>query len=577
MALTLDKCTQLDDSDTGSKAAFRLAFEWISNCLKNHPECKRFNNISNSFPKRVLNVGDDDGSPDLYLHICDLECNHKQDPYLTLSHRWGNFEMPTTTTKNIASRQVIITFTDMPKTFQDAIIIARRIGVRYLWIDSLCIIQDSPTDWVVEAANMGNIYRNSLLTIAASGSTESISGCFAERKDFSGRPCKLGLRVPEDIFGWRSGAVYVRLKQSRGDNAIFAERAAERGPLDSRGWVLQERVLSTRILNYTSQELRWECLTLECSESIPEGLEQSTVPEVDRDDYPGDFDPTSLIRAIALKRRNTDFILTIKRVIGGFVDLSDKGNREKFHFAWLLLVEAYSRRQLTMETDKLVAIARMATEIQKATGDIFLAGLWKHYLWKELLWCVKTIDTIVMGRILHDTPAGPPSHRLTRLCMPTWSWASVSGWIRYADNEFEKLSDHKVLVDILDVRLEQPEKYFNGHSLTGTLTLHGTLRRAVSMSAALSTESEEVYNGRHDIKSPTTDELVGYLVRDETERLFGEILCIAMTRADNYIWCLAIESTGQAKNEYKRIGLVWWRERQWDEAALSDRVVITII
>jgi len=524
----------------------------------------------------VLDVGDFDGSQDPYLYISDPDHDGQLEPYLTLSHRWGNSVMTTTTTGNITSRRAGIPLGDMPKTFRDAVLITRRIGVRYLWIDSLCIIQDSPADWEAEAIKMGSIYRNSIVTIAALGSTDSMSGCFTERKNFFGQPCKLGLKVPEGVFGSRSGGVYVRLKQGIGDNAMFAERAEERGPLDSRGWVLQERVLSTRILNYTSQELRWECISQECSESIPEGLEESTTPEVDSDDHSG-FDATNLIRAIAMKRRNTDFIHTIKRVIGGLTNLSDNDELETFHFSWLLLVELYSRRQLTMETDKLVAIAGMAIEIKKLTGDDFLAGLWKRYLWKELLWCVKTEDTIVMGRILHFTPPGPPSRRLTSLNLPTWSWASVSGWIRYADNEFEKLSDHDVRVEIIDVKLEHPEKQFSGHAVAGSLTLRGTLRRVMSLSTATAKDIDNKEDRSNKIKSLKTDEEVGYFVRDETERLFEEIVCMVMTRASEDIWCLAIEPTERKENEYRRIGLVWWSERQWDEDDSGGIATVTIV
>ena len=576
IALTLDETAHQEDPNTGSEPAFQWVYKWLSNCLRSHPECQKFNNLPYPLPARVLDVGDEDGSEDPYLYIPNFELNSQLYAYLTLSHRWGSSKMLTTTMENIEKRQTGIPLSEMPDTFRDAVIITRKLGIRYLWIDSLCIIQNSAADWEAEAAKMGNIYRHSLLTIAALSSTDSMSGCFAERKEFFGRPCKLGLKVPEGVFGWRSGGVYVRLKQGEGDNAIFAERAKERGPLDSRGWVLQERVLSTRILNYSSQELRWECISHECSESIPEGLEQSKIPE-DNPEGSADYGLTGLIKAISLKRRNTDFIHTIKRVIGGFTDPSNERELETFHFSWLLLIELYSRRQLTVEADKLVAMAGMVTEIQKVTRDVFLAGLWKRYFWKELLWSVKTSDTVVMGGILHDTPRGPPSHRLTILRLPTWSWVSVSGWIRYADNEFEKLSDHDLLVEILDVVLENPEDQFSKHTVTGTLTLRGTLKRAMSMSTASPTDYGDSVDRSHEIKSLKTGEYVGYFVRDETERLFKEVLCIAMTRSLDHIWCIAVEPTRRKGNEYKRIGLVWWRERQWDEVDPSETATITII
>lgn len=76
-----------------------------------------------------------------------------------------------------AKLTVNIFLSDLPPLFQDAIIITRQLGLRYLWIDSLCIIQDSLRDWETEAAKMASIYQNSYVTISATDASNGSAKC----------------------------------------------------------------------------------------------------------------------------------------------------------------------------------------------------------------------------------------------------------------------------------------------------------------------------------------------------------------------------------------------------------------
>jgi hypothetical protein len=114
-------------------------------------------------PSRVLDVGPSDGSQQPFLH----ESRGQVGDYVSLSHRWGGSTMLTTTMRDINQRKSEITLKSMPKTFQDAVFVTRALGISYLWIDSLCIVQDSLGDWEKEAELMGQVYKNATLTIAA--------------------------------------------------------------------------------------------------------------------------------------------------------------------------------------------------------------------------------------------------------------------------------------------------------------------------------------------------------------------------------------------------------------------------
>jgi hypothetical protein len=133
---------------------------------------------------------------------------------------------------------------------QDAILITRKFGVRYLWIDALCIIHDSEVDWDTEAKRMALIYKHSLLTIAAvaneSGETK---GCFRRRSRFRTRSLDLNSQWP-----------YGSSKYLFADRRVTQDGIRPPSVLDSRAWVLQEQILSPLVLSYSDKELYWDCI-----------------------------------------------------------------------------------------------------------------------------------------------------------------------------------------------------------------------------------------------------------------------------------------------------------------------------
>jgi hypothetical protein len=202
-------------------------------------------------PTRLLDLGLP-GQPQLRLSITN-ETSHRS-PYMTLSHCWGQLQIKQLETTNLYALREGIEPEELPKTSQDVIRFTRASGIRYLWIDSLCIIQDSITDWQRESAVMGYVYKNAVCNIAATAAPDGRFGCFFERDPSLILPC----RVQSKSFpNQGSDSELFELVP----NAIWAHNVDD-APLNSRSWVMQERFLSPRIIHCGKNQLFWECREL---------------------------------------------------------------------------------------------------------------------------------------------------------------------------------------------------------------------------------------------------------------------------------------------------------------------------
>lgn len=232
----------LPTSAGDSEADFEFVKQQLHICLSSHPTCHP--NTDVRLPKRVLDVGPRNGSKDPYV----FETQNVQGSYITLSHCWGGHVPLTLTTDKLAVYKTAIAIASLPPTFSQAVEITRKLGVRYLWIDSLCILQDSSEDWEQESANIGNIYGGSFLTIAARAAKNPEGGCF-----FARQTPALSCRIQY----YSSDSSVVGSMYFRDPDALVEKLSA--APLDSRGWVLQEKVLSPRVVSYGVQQVYWEC------------------------------------------------------------------------------------------------------------------------------------------------------------------------------------------------------------------------------------------------------------------------------------------------------------------------------
>ena len=318
---------------TRSEATFALARKWIYECLSKHVSCGVDSGLTFIPPTRVIDVGPPNGSRDPRLYITSEEEQNMR--YMTLSHCWGGAEIFNLTHETYEQLLSGFPMIILPQSFQDAIEICRRLNQRYLWIDSLCVFQDDYNDWHREAPNMGNIYQNSICTIAALGASNSFAGLFSQRE----QPCKL----PGEID------LIARVSRRR---IGFCEQK----PLHRRAWVLQERLLSPRTLQFGRGGISWECHELTANETSIESILLSSL----------DYRETKLKEEFA-QLRQCHLLSTASKETGSY-----------FSRVWHEIVKTYSELELTFPSDKLIAFSGVTDEIRRYTGLTYYYGLWSN-------------------------------------------------------------------------------------------------------------------------------------------------------------------------------------------------------
>ena len=237
---------------------------WISACEQSHPEC----NVPATFtPLRSLDLECEDTE---IVKVVELR-SVTNVRYACLSHCWGmTISKHITTTKNLAANTNGIPIEELPKTFRDAVSVARALELRYLWIDSLCIVQDSKTDWATHVGAMAAIYENGYFTQAAGAHDSDDGGFFTTSKDVFADPHLLKLELGGHVY-----KIYVRAAV---DHPHHPHREAKVLPLMKRDWCYQEQLLSRRFLCFGT-EILWECLQdVACSCSVASGPFNPRIP-----------------------------------------------------------------------------------------------------------------------------------------------------------------------------------------------------------------------------------------------------------------------------------------------------------
>jgi len=434
-----------------SETAFRRLEAWIEDCSSNHPYCGKPADDP-KLPTRVIDVAASDRQVVLF------ESRGARGKYVALSHTWGSFPRLTATRQTFEDLKAGVAVSFLPKTFFDAIRITRRLGVRYIWIDCLCILQDDAADWEREAAAMTHVYRNAYLTIAASASSGSHSGCFPHRKTDSYVPPgtrSLGYETRREASGPQSCTVEYELGSQPGQRnrihmfeewmpgskshepqktgiGFFGESfdPLSDEPLSERGWTLQERLLSPRTIHYATDQMYFEC--------------ESQLESEDGFKFP--HTPWSLQFCVATQRIPfEDHGLRGGGVsfVPGKYGLDRGGGR--WNGGWISLVENYSTRSLTVSNDKLSAIAGVARVIAEETGDRYFAGVWSRHLIEDLYWRVYAQEELFTPNAegVNNQPAkGRLIGKATRPAQyrgPTWSWASLDGPVKFIPLSYSDL------------------------------------------------------------------------------------------------------------------------------------------
>jgi hypothetical protein len=255
-----------------------------------------------------------------------------------------------------------------PATFNDAIRVARKLGARYLWIDSLCIVQDDPRDWQIESSQMGDVYGNAYLTIAASTAANDSEG-FLQPRPFNYSVLNIASRSGEEKF-----KVYLN---HTGQPCFTGD------PLDSRGWTLQESKLSRRVLRYSNSRMSWLC-------------QSSRWDETESDN--------------GSRYRTTGDSVT---------NLCRQPQGDNPYLSWYSMIcFDYSGRKLTYESDKLPALSGLASLVANRDHSKYCAGIWWEGVAYGLCW--RAVNW-----------PGASLSKPAKYLAPSWSWASVIGRIDF--------------------------------------------------------------------------------------------------------------------------------------------------
>ncbi|KAK3897859.1 heterokaryon incompatibility protein-domain-containing protein [Staphylotrichum tortipilum] len=369
------------DPNLGSSIHFNLGNRWLQTCRENHPGC-HFGNTA-PLPTRVIDVGRTDGSEmPRVIHSLGGKAE-----YTALSHCWGGKVAPLLTTLTLTTFGLSLPYDALPANFRDAITITRRLGFRYLWIDSLCIVQDSEQDWANESRKMGDIYANSTLTISAMAASASTVGIL--HPDTTSPAAATPQAATLDVSSENSSPLAIGIERSQRDEESL-DTLDSNSPLTARGWTLQEYVLSPRHLFYGKCRIYWKCPSAVYSDEAAEPLLPGPrIPDVTFDVLSSLLHP----EALHSQRRAT-------------------AHRSVVLQHYYRLVCAFSRRKLTFASDKLPAFSGLAQRLHAVIGGDYLAGLWSSDIKNGLLW----------------TPeAGYCRHVTEPYRAPSWSWAVADG------------------------------------------------------------------------------------------------------------------------------------------------------
>ncbi|RMZ91235.1 hypothetical protein DV736_g1521, partial [Chaetothyriales sp. CBS 134916] len=383
-----------------------LVERWISNCVNSHPTCRQRRRSPSFLPTRLLHIPFGPMPPDPCYRLVDTRSQPLGwlgHSYLTLSHIWGtNFERRwETRLENLPDRLAVgVRREDLSLTFRDAVDVAARLQVPFLWIDSLCIVQNDDNDKQREISAMQNIYSNALINLSATSADNSNGGLTSSYE--------IHPRILWTYWG-ENGTP----RRYRVIDLSFWRRRVMETAINFRGWVLQERVLAPRVLHFGFDQLLWECCDLAAAEEFPRGIPST---------FFGSH-PNFKQRASILLQSELDPSSGANDCLG-----VTAATYYRFHNMWQRLVELYGDSELTKPEDKLPAISGLARAIHKQLGgDVYIAGLWRRSLVSDLLWRVNSARRRIRG----TTPDGPyektwdTAQQAVSYRAPSWSWASV--------------------------------------------------------------------------------------------------------------------------------------------------------
>jgi hypothetical protein len=529
-----------------------LASRWLKECLDNNAICLPEGKETFGSPTRLINVGSSNGCSAPFLQTSNGDIHD----WVTLSHRWGNNQPLKTNMVNLATHELALPWEALPRLFRDAILITRSMGYKYLWIDSLCIVQDSPDDWRREVSRMGNIYKYCVFVISAECCHNSSESIF-ERS-------LVGKCTEYIQQGCHSSQRNVRGTLSLCSSNISGKSVKpSSSALQSRAWVLQEEILSPRTLRWSDHQIEWGCRSTLRSEENPIGSPATNVASLR---------PRGWWKLVCLSKESLRTILHSQP----WSKLSNP------LCLWYGIIGAFCERKITFKTDTFPAISGVAREIEKHTGYEYHAGIWKEDFHNGLLWS-----------IICTNPNSSPSSA------PSWSWAILSNnstTIRVFPSAFPpqhfRESYLEPIADLLTINVEISGDDQFSQVCSGIIRLRAPYKNVTLFDSEmiLLPDIEELtrdYNvvqpalhairhgticcwldhckwGEESSLSATTrlrEKSSIFVQIGQGHRIIGEIINHTAAIANfnkslnGQIWALILEPTGKAVNEYIRLGI----------------------
>lgn len=522
LSLDSDVQSSFTSDRTSSAESMQTAAKWLQECASSHQSCNTSEGGSTWYPTRLLHLADPIEDKN-YIRLIRTAREPPIGPYATSSHCWGN-NMPLKLTQAMESESnFCFPLADLPKTFQEAIEVSRQLGILYLWIDSLCIIQsgDDRQDWYREASSMDMVYTNSHCNISATDAEDSTKGLFRHRAPlYIGRP-----RVKVNLDDVQSDTGHVECLMT---DYLLRTHVLLHSPLDKRGWIFQERFLAPRVLHFCQDQLFWECREHTVCETFPQELPLVCL-----------YYTSAFLKSEAKNRQR----------IAQQLDGNSIGETN-WEDLWTTLVRTYSPRNLSVPGDKLVALSGVAKHVMPYIKDAYVAGMWCRNLEKFLMWHVT------------GPKPRPPSYRA-----PSWSWASVDGLIQYTGR-----ATQEILIHTEDVVLHYAIEDITGAVTGRWLDLRGCLKpmrlQGVKHDEGISWYmvfgSTIVY--KQNVKGPEQrihasldtlyDDEVAFDDDHTQERLFfmpGRL--VGKSDEGTILWCLLFRLTESNDDVFERIGV----------------------
>ncbi|KAE8363413.1 heterokaryon incompatibility protein-domain-containing protein [Aspergillus caelatus] len=391
---------------------------WLHHCLSSHFDQCSDNSFDMCLPKRLIDLSQYGRNSRMVKITVDPDIN---TVYCALSYRWPRKHPMVLKRNNLKKLCEGVSADRLDHSIQDACEIVHALGIQYLWVDALCIIQptdNDDADWCDQAPRMASIYGRALFTIALTDGTR-LSKAAKDRPFLYDMNSSVPMREcsnAETRFKW--------LMESGNDDCRPA------GELDFRGWTFQENFLSRRIVSLTKSGIYWDCLCEGASARRPVGVMGGVTPDKLRD-----ID----------NRRVRRLALTPKH---GIMDPAA-------YQLWRSVVEEYTWRKFTRGSDRIIALSGFIERVEAALRDRYDLGIWNNDKLRCLAWSTRW----------------PELGRREDIGTPSWSWKQISVPIDYRlrPGHLTHKIENKAKVERVET------KCLGYNQFTGRLTITGAV------------------------------------------------------------------------------------------------------